>query len=666
MSDLLVVLLRGSGTPADLRRTTDALKEHTPRVELGSLERDLETAGPAGDAARLSGLSVEVIGSLEGGDTVADRLLWDLLGTAPEADVVLLQIGLAVGPGWHERLRTAAYEDAVIATASAVPTGVLAVRGASEDGSGSRAAGSSASTALGEPLWGCVYVRRDALNVALAARSAPPDSQMSRTRLEEVLLVPGLVHVLASTVVSAGPDRLTSASGEFVTPSVRRALAKLEAQVEQLRVTVDLRCCAYPLSGTQVNALNLVRSLANSQDMRLSVLLPAQLDQSARPHVEALPASVRRHHAEQSDAPPAQVFHRPYQLLSENEITDVLSQGTRLVMTHQDMILDRTPAYFPSKEHWRGHTAATALSFVAADEVAFFSEHARKEAIRDGLVDPAKTSVVPPGTDHFDASSGDEIRPPELGETLTSEEKPFILVLCNSYFHKNRVFALRVAEELRREHAWQGTLVFAGGWTPEGSSRGDEDTFLAHHHELRTRFVDLGRVSDEEQRWLYRHAAVVLYPTLYEGFGLIPFEAAAAGTPCVYSSRSSVAEYLPAEGALLDLADVVTTARQLSAVLQRADAGDSIVRAIQLAGKALTWDRAAASYARVYRRSLERPVGLALAAGGEVIVGARSQLAADETERRLLFLSRRFGVVRLMPRVVFALASALQRIARRS
>jgi glycosyltransferase involved in cell wall biosynthesis len=666
MPELLVVLLRGSGTQADVRRTTDALKMHTPGVELGSLDRDGWTGEPARDTDGASRPKVQVIAPPNGGEAVADRHVWDFLRTAPEPDLVLLQIGLAVGPGWHLGLRAAAYEDSIIATASAVPAELLAVGDASGDGSGGLAAGSPRGTALGEPLWGCVYVRRDALSIALAARPEPADSQIvTQALLEEALLVPGLVHVLASTVVSAGRDSPTPRSTGFVTPSVRRSLAKLEAEVEPLRVTVDLRCCAYPLSGTQVHALNLVTSLADSKDLRLSVLLPAHLDRSVGPHVDALPASVRRTRAEQPDAPPAQVFHRPYQLLTEDEITDVLSQGTRLVLTHQDMILDRTPAYFPSKAHWRGYTAATALSFVAADEVAFFSEHARREAIRDGLVDPGKTSVVPPGTNHIDGNSGSEVRPAKLRNIPASEEKSFILVLCNSYFHKNRVFALRAAEELRRRHAWEGALVFAGGRPPDGSSAVDEGAFLVRHSELRARFVDLGRVSDEEQRWLYRHAAIVLYPTLYEGFGLIPFEAAAAGTPCVYSSRSSVAEYLPAEGALLDLADVVTTAKRLSAVLERADAGDAIVRAIRLVGKALTWDRAAASYARVYHRSMERPVGLALAAGGEVIVGARSQLAADETERRLLFASRRFGAVRLLARAVFALPPALRRIARR-
>jgi glycosyltransferase involved in cell wall biosynthesis len=248
---------------------------------------------------------------------------------------------------------------------------------------------------------------------------------------------------------------------------------------------------------------------------------------------------------------------------------------------------------------------------------------------------------------------------------LHAAAKPFILVLGHSYFHKNRVFALRVAEELRRRHAWDGGLVFAGGSPPDGSSVADEDAFLADHSELRARFVDLGRVTSEEQRWLYRHAEVVLYPTLYEGFGLIPFEAAAAGSPCVYSSRSSVAEYLPAEGALLDVTDVVTTASRLSTLLDRADDREAIVDAIRHAGNDLTWDRAAVAYGSVYRRAVQRPVGLSLAAGADVTVSTRSGLPADETEWRLLLLARRSAAFKLLARTSFAVAVASLRLVRR-
>jgi glycosyltransferase involved in cell wall biosynthesis len=355
------------------------------------------------------------------------------------------------------------------------------------------------------------------------------------------------------------------------------------------------------------------------------------------------------------------VFHRPYQLQTETEITDVLGRGDRLVVTHQDMILDRTPAYFSSKTQWRGYTAATAVSFVAADVVAFYSEHARDEAIRDGLIDPAKTCVVPPGTNHLD-DAGAESRPPALHADAA---KSFVLVLCNSYFHKNRVFALRVGEELRAEHGWTGALVFAGGSPPDGSSVADETAFLARHPELHASFIDVGRVSDEEQRWLYRHAALVVYPTLYEGFGLIPFEAAAAGTPCVYSSRSSVAEYLPAEGALLDLADVAATANRVAPLLDRADAGEPIVGAIRSAAQELTWDRNAAAYADIYRRALERPVGLALAAAGDVVVGARSQLAVDTAELGLLAAWRRVPPLRMVARALLMVVFKVRGVASR-
>ena len=391
--------------------------------------------------------------------------------------------------------------------------------------------------------------------------------------------------------------------------------------------------------------------------MQLSILLPAIPDESVQPHLDALPSSVPRHTAREGMEPMPHVFHRPYQVLTENEIADVVTAGVRLVVTHQDMILDRTPAYFASRDEWRHYAATTAATLVAADEVAFFSEHARREAVRDGLVDQTKTSVVAPGTDHLGG------RGETMPQSLTADS-PFLFVIGNAYAHKNRLFALRVTEELRSAHGWQGGVVFAGGDPGDGSSRGDEREFLRDHGELGERFVDIPRVTDAERQWLYSHAALVLFPTLYEGFGLIPFEAAAAGTPCVYSSRSSVAEYLPPEGALLELGDVVETARRLIVVLEEGEAGNEIVRAIRAAGAELTWGRTAESYVEVYRRAMTRPVGLSLVAGREVIVGARALMVSNETERRLLLAVRRSASVRLIAQAAVGVVVVLRRLTR--
>ena len=41
----------------------------------------------------------------------------------------------------------------------------------------------------------------------------------------------------------------------------------------------------------------------------------------------------------------------------------------------------------------------------------------------------------------------------------------------------------------------------------------------------------------------------MLYPTVQEGFGLVPFEAARAGVPCLFAAQTSLAEVLPREAA---------------------------------------------------------------------------------------------------------------------
>jgi glycosyltransferase involved in cell wall biosynthesis len=655
----LVVLLRGGGTTADADRTIAALQQHTSDLNVYTTDpRSVDVA--LRNAAASSDDVLVVRADVESG-AVDDALASQILEWIAEPDVVLLEVGVSVAPNWEESLRAAVYQDSVIATASAASSDLLSFDAHPKKGSGDVAAADGGTT-LGEPLWGCVYIRRDALNIARNSRYFGSGDR-SAPMVEELVGVPGMVHVLAATVVERQASSRRTQPDPRTTPAVRSALARIEVAVEPLRVLVDMRCCIYPLSGTQVHALNLVSQLARRDDVAVSMLMPLDPDKSSEPYLSSIPAPVRRYGEGELIDPAPHVFHRPYQIF-EGQISDLVTYADRLVITHQDMILDRTPAYFRSREKWRTYAAATALSFAAADEVVFYSEHAREEALRDRLLDRARTSVVPPGTDHLDESTNEAARPAALESSKPSGEAEFLFFVGNDYIHKNRLFAIRVVDELRREHGWSGALVCAGGKTPAGGSTDDEIAF-EREHQPGSILRDLRRVSDAELRWLYEHASLVFFPSLYEGFGLVPFEAAAAGTASVYPSRSSVAEYLPSEGALLDLTDVPATARRVQRILDDADLANDIVQAIRSTGKALTWSRTADSYVHVYKRSLTRPVGLSMVLGREVTVGARSETASTEAERRMLQLFRRSPAVRRTADALLKVALAGRRATRR-
>ena len=78
----------------------------------------------------------------------------------------------------------------------------------------------------------------------------------------------------------------------------------------------------------------------------------------------------------------------------------------------------------------------------------------------------------------------------------------------------------------------------------------------------------------EELRDFYRHADLMVYPSLLEGFGLPPIEAIACGTPSVGAATSAVKENL--EG-VCPLVDPPTDAEAFASVLDRVLAGENVL-----------------------------------------------------------------------------------------
>ncbi len=568
-----------------------------------------------------------------------------LTGLAP-ADVALLTEPCLVGAEWLVRLGAAARADTSTATASALtdrggPLGLAAAEDPPPPHG--RPAGKSLRLRprLARAVGPCVYLRRDALELVGGLDAGLGLADAVEVDLAQRCVLAGLGHVAADDVVvgRVGPADADRALGALrdrypyledppevaASGVLDRALEAARPPRDRLSVTVDGRALGLAMTGTQVHVWQLIRALAATGALRLRVLVgpdtpPGTIGALADvAGVEVLPFAAIDD-ATRVDA----VFHRPQQVFDPRDLELAFRLGRRLVINHLDLIAYRNPGYFPSRTAWLAHRRVTRQALAAADRVIVFSEHTREEICSDELAETDRVRVVAPGLDHDETPA-----PPRRPVGLEEAAAGMLLCLGTDFRHKNRVFALRLLHALSDRHGWPGHLVFAGAAIPDGSSRPAEGAYVRAHPELAGRVVDLGPVSEPEKAWLLGHVAAVVYPSVYEGFGLVPFECARAGVPCLFAAQTSLAEVLPAATATLVPWDEARSAANAHPLLAAGVERERHVAAIRAAGEPLTWSAAAEQTLAAYGEAAVAPVREAAALG-------RDGLAREADRRELI------------------------------
>jgi glycosyltransferase involved in cell wall biosynthesis len=586
------------------------------------------------------------------------------------ADVVVLDGACRVSSGWLERLRDAARSDTNLATASALADlrTELALHPA-EDSDGMEEDLAELADRVAEhtlrlrprltrAIGPCVYVRREALELVGQLDEELDLPAALELDFTQRCLLSGLAHIAADDVVvqwlepvSAVKARRPHTREQLQLPArvlerypylldsrtpaesdvLTRALAAARGPRARLWVTIDARALDGAITGTQVHILELIRALAQTEALRLRLLVWAErIDRGTLELLRALPATeVLAVEDVDAATPRSTVFHRPQQAFSAGDVALAVDLGERVVLSQLDLIAYRNPGYFADAGAWESYRRASRHGLAAADRVVVFSDHTRRELLADALVEQASVRVVAPGLDHRTAAK--PRAPAALGEDPSASlSGGFLLCLGTDFRHKNRVFALRLLARLREDHGWSGRLVLAGTHISHGSSRELERALLDEHRELREVVVELGPVSEEEKAWLVGHANAVVYPSVYEGFGLIPFESALSGVPCVFAPQSSLAEAAPQETATILPWDPAQSAIAAHALLTDADTRTRHIQALAAVARGLTWAAAATSMVEIYREAALAPVRAAATLSRDAIAREHDVTVAHE------------------------------------
>ncbi len=177
----------------------------------------------------------------------------------------------------------------------------------------------------------------------------------------------------------------------------------------------------------------------------------------------------------------------------------------------------------------------------------------------------------------------------------------FFVSVARLQARKNIARVLEAFDRFRRDSPSDVKLVLAGkkSWTS------DEIDPAIERLGLRPHIIELGYVPHEDLPYLYGGAEMLVFPSLWEGFGLPVVEAMACGTPVVTSNVSSLPEVAGGAAVLVDPMSVDEIADGIHRLSEDGALRDSLRKRGLEWARSFTWEKTAERTLDVYHRAAE-------------------------------------------------------------
>lgn len=231
----------------------------------------------------------------------------------------------------------------------------------------------------------------------------------------------------------------------------------------------------------------------------------------------------------------------------------------KMVVTIHGLEFEYFPEAYGAGQRWYQRWS-TRRAVQRAHKIIAVSNNTKRDLMKIYGAPPGRIVVVPNGYSHYQPRSDSAALLKKYG----LKPREYFIFTGRLEIRKNIKRLIAAYADLRRRSGWPGKLVLAGG----SGFGGSEIKEAAQQSAFRKDIIFPGFLPKPEQATLIQQASALVYPSLYEGFGLPVLEAFAVDTPVVCSRVASLPEVGGEAVIYVSPADERDIRRGLEAVLK--------------------------------------------------------------------------------------------------